>query len=192
MLIDQLPPITQDRFWDPPLKVALAVMLICLLAPIQFSASENIPITLQSLIILIVPMILGAFSGTISVGLYLVAGFIGLPVFAGGTSGIEKLWGPTGGFLVGFLVAAWLVGRMAESSWGLKWINIALTLLAGHQVILLLGFLWLGFMSGFSGLMEKVYPLLPGLYIKVIVGTILVIIINELLKILKKNQQLWE
>ena len=181
MLIDQLPPITKDRFWDAPIKVALATALICLLAPIEFSVAGDIPITCQSLIVLLPAMILGSIQGSIAVLIYLILGFLGLPVFADGTHGIDKLWGPTGGFLISFPIAAWLAGKMAVGIWGRKWINILLTLLTCHVVILLIGFIWLGCKIGFEDILSKIYPLLPGLYIKVLIGTIVIAIANAIM-----------
>jgi biotin transport system substrate-specific component len=181
MLIDQLPPITKDTFWDAPIKVGLATALICLLAPIEFSITGDIPVTCQSLMVILPAMILGANLGGIAVLLYLVAGLIGLPVFAEGSSGLDKLWGPTGGFLISFPVAAWLAGKMAAGRWGRKWVNILLTILSAHVLILLIGFGWLGFMRGFENIVEKVYPLLPGLYIKVGVGTIIIALANSIM-----------
>ena len=136
-------------------------------------------------------MILGGRCGLAAVGLYLVFGFMGLPVFAGGSSGIDKLMGPTGGFLLSFLPAAWLVGRMSEDRWGQTWLGIGLSMLTGHLLILVLGFGWLGLMRGFSGLMEFVYPLLPGLYLKIIFGTLIVGGINALLRYLLLHKHRW-
>ena len=192
MLIDQLPPITKDRFWDAPIKVALATALICLLAPIEFSVAGDIPITCQSLIVLLPAMILGPTLGSISVLIYLILGVLGLPVFADGSHGIDKLLGPTGGFLISFLLSAWLAGKMAGGLWGRKWINILLALLTCHVVILLIGFVWLGCKIGFEDILSKVYPLLPGLYLKVLIGTIVIAIANaimaRLIKIGKEKQ----
>ena len=187
MLIHQLPPITKDRFWDAPIKIGLATALICLMAPIEFSVAGEIPITCQSLIVLLPAMILGPVLGSISVGIYLILGFAGLPVFADGSSGLAKLWGPTGGFLLSFPIAAWLVGKMSQGLWGRKWINILLTLLTCHVVILLIGFTWLGFQMGFEGILGKIYPLIPGLYIKVLIGTVLIIIANAVMEQLIKE-----
>ncbi|MEZ4825755.1 MAG: biotin transporter BioY [Bacteroidia bacterium] len=181
MLIDQLPPITQDRFWDAPIKVVLATLLICLVAPIEIMPGTTVPVTLQSLVILVAAMLLGAQKGLFSVLLYLLLGFAGLPVFAGGAHGISRLLGPGGGFLLAFPVAAWIVGRMATGTWGQKWWNVILTLLTGHVLILAIGFGWYGCTKGFDGIMEAILPLLPGLYIKTLIGAVMVIVANALM-----------
>lgn len=181
MLIDRLPPITKDRFWDPPIKVVLAGLLISLLAPIEINAGGQIPVTLQTLIILVTAMVLGAWQGFFATLLYLILGAAGLPVFAEGTAGIEKFWGNTGGFLLAFPLAAFVAGLMASGSWGRRWINIFLTLITGHVLIMVPGFIWWGFFEGFEGITSIIYNLLPGLYVKVFLGGIFIILINALM-----------
>ena len=181
MLIDRLPPITKDKFWDPPIKVVLAGLLISLLAPIEINAGGQIPITLQTLIILVAAMILGAWQGFFATLLYLILGAAGLPVFAEGTAGIEKFWSNTGGFLLAFPLAAFVTGLMASGSWGLRWINVFLTLITGHVLILIPGFAWWGYFEGFEGVSSIIYSLLPGLYLKVFLGGICIILINAMM-----------
>ncbi|MDX2250609.1 MAG: biotin transporter BioY [Bacteroidia bacterium] len=187
MLIDQLPPITHDRFWDAPIKVLLATLLICLVAPIEIMPGKAVPVTLQSLVILVTAMLLGAKKGFFSVVLYLIMGFVGLPVFAEGGHGLDRLWGASGGFLVAFPLAAWVVGMMATGAWGQKWWNIILTLLTGHVIILIVGFGWYGFQQGFEGIMPILLPLLPGMYIKTLVGAGIVIAVNALMLMIITN-----
>ena len=182
-LIDFLPVTGKPSPIDPWVKVGTGALIISLLSPIAFHLPGEIPITLQSLVVLVVPMIIGPLWGGLAVLIYLILGFAGLPVFANGSSGLEKLWGPTGGFLIGFLAGGILAGKMAEGRWGIRWYNIALTLLTGHVLILSMGFFWLGYRQGFEGLTNKVYPLLPGLYAKVILGTLLMVLINAIMRI---------
>lgn len=181
MLLDQIP-VAKDPFWDAPIKVALATALICLVAPIKFQAPGDIPVTLQSLVVLLVPILLGPWKGSLAVIGYLLVGGFGLPVFAGGSSGWAKLIGDTGGFLLGFVPAAWVAGRMAQGPWGRRWLSIALILLVGHQLILLFGFGWLGFKQGFTDIPAKVSPLLPGMFLKIALGTLILILVNMLLR----------
>ncbi len=192
MLLDHLPPITTDRFWDHPLKIVLAAALICLIAPIEVPLNTAVPVTCQTLIILSLAMVLGARCGAIATALYLLAGAVGLPVFAKGASGFSHLMGPTGGFLFSFVLAAWLVGKMAEDKWGLKLVNILFTQLTGSVLILTIGFTWLGLFVGFTNIMDSVYPLMPGLYIKVLLGGLLVFGANALMKHLIRNRHQWE
>ena len=73
-----------------------------------------VPITGQTFAVLFVGAILGSKKGGLSLALYILEGIIGLPVFAGGTSGMAVLFGPTAGYLIGFIPAAVLVGYLAE------------------------------------------------------------------------------
>src|SRR5512133_2023281 len=73
-----------------------------------------VPITLQVLFVLLSGLVLGSRMGALSQMEYLAIGFAGAPVFAGGKAGIVALLGPTGGYLVGFVVAAYLAGLIAE------------------------------------------------------------------------------
>lgn len=73
-----------------------------------------VPVTLQTLGVLLVGAALGRRLGAQALGLYLAAGAAGLPVFAGGGAGVAWLLGPTGGYLIGFVAAAWLAGALVE------------------------------------------------------------------------------
>ncbi|RZW12719.1 MAG: biotin transporter BioY, partial [Desulfobulbaceae bacterium] len=71
-----------------------------------------VPIVLQNLFVMLAGLLLGGRWGLTSVGVYLLAGAVGLPVFAGGTGGIGKFIGPTGGYLLGFAAAAYVIGKI--------------------------------------------------------------------------------
>ena len=73
-----------------------------------------VPITLQVLFVFLAGAMLGSRWGTISMVVYVLLGIVGLPVFAGGASGIGVILGPTGGYLIGFVIAAFIIGFMAE------------------------------------------------------------------------------
>src|SRR3989344_6465707 len=77
-----------------------------------------VPITLQTLMVLLSGAMLGPYYGTLSMIIYLILGVIGLPVFAGGSSGVAALFGPTGGYLFSYPVAAFVVGLFAAKSTG--------------------------------------------------------------------------
>lgn len=76
--------------------------------------SLGVPITLQTLAVMLAGLSLGAVRGSLAVLLYLVLGFAGLPVFSGGRSGLQVMAGPSAGYLVAFLVAAFVVGLAAQ------------------------------------------------------------------------------
>ena len=77
-----------------------------------------VPIVLQNLFVMLAALLLGGRWGFISVCVYLLAGAVGLPVFAGGTGGLGKFVGPTGGYLIGFAIAAYLIGTISERGQG--------------------------------------------------------------------------
>jgi|Deesub1362A_J573_1020465.scaffolds.fasta_scaffold02332_7 biotin transport system substrate-specific component len=106
-----------------------------------------VPFTLQVLFVLLSGAILGAFLGALSQVVYLLLGVIGLPVFAGGTSGIGHLFGPTGGYLFGFVFASFLVGLLSKSEG--FWVKF-FSMLLGILVIHFLGVLQLSFVAGMS------------------------------------------
>jgi biotin transport system substrate-specific component len=107
-----------------------------------------VPMTLQTLVVLLLGAALGARLAAALVALYLIEGLAGLPVFAGAIAGPVYMAGPTGGFLVGFLVAAALIGFAADRRWDRSWIRLLASLSLGHAVVFAFGFLWLAQLIG--------------------------------------------
>jgi biotin transport system substrate-specific component len=108
-----------------------------------------VPIVLQNLFVLLAGLLLGSRWGVAAVAVYLVAGICGLPVFAGGSGGLGRLLGPTGGYLIGFLGAVYLVGIVAERAKG-KVVPELLGMIGGTLVIYLCGVPWLKVVTGMS------------------------------------------
>ncbi|MFC0682426.1 biotin transporter BioY [Lysobacter korlensis] len=104
-----------------------------------------VPITGQTLAVLVVGGALGAVRGALSMVLYAVVGLAGLPVFSDGASGISVIAGPTGGYIVGFIFAAALTGWLAERKWDRKLLRGALAFAAGTVVTFAFGLPWLSF-----------------------------------------------
>ena len=104
-----------------PSKRLMNISLVALFAALTASGAfiaipvGPVPIVLQNLFALLSGLILGPIMGGAAVALYLLAGTLGLPVFAGGTAGIAPLVGPTGGFLAGYLLSAITAGLIAGS-----------------------------------------------------------------------------
>jgi len=99
---------------------ALMAALVAVGAFLQIPIGP-VPFTLQPYFVLLAGFLLGSVHGALAVSLYLAAGFLGLPVFAGGKAGLAVLLGPTGGFLAGFVLAAAVAGmaeRSGEPAWG--------------------------------------------------------------------------
>ena len=137
-----------------------------------------VPITLQSMFVLLAGLLLGKFWGSMALAVYLIAGAAGLPVFAHGKGGLAVLFGPTGGFLFSFLLAAFITGMISEKSMRLfagNRIKIivfdVVALIFGSIVIFALGVPWFKFITGHpweQSLGWTLYPFIPGAIIKLI------------------------
>jgi len=134
-----------------------------------------VPITLQTLLVLLTGAVLGSRMGALTLIAYLGEGAVGLPVFAGGQSGLVYMAGPTGGYLVGFVAAAWLVGYLSERAWDRRLWRTAVAMVAGSLVIYLGGCAWLAVLTGRSldGVLALgMYPFLIGDAYKIVVAAI--------------------
>jgi biotin transport system substrate-specific component len=100
-----------------------------------------VPITGQTFAVLLTGAVLGSKRGGLSLALYLMEGVMGLPVFAGGTGGPAVLFGPTAGYLIGFVPAAMLVGSLAEKGFDRRRYSILMAFFLGQAVIYSLGVL---------------------------------------------------
>lgn len=127
--------------------VAAAVLLLAASAKLNLPL-PYVPMTLQTLMVLLAGAIYGWRLGTVAVIAYLVAGALGLPVFAGPTGGLKPLLGPTAGFLAGFVVAAALVGAAAARGCDRSLLRMFAAMALAHVVILALGFAWLAYGAG--------------------------------------------
>jgi len=107
-----------------------------------------VPITGQTFAVLLAGGVLGAFRGAASQVLYVALGAIGLPFFAGGTGGWEVVTGATAGYLVGFVVAAFIIGALAERRQDRKVWTAIPAFIAGTIVIYVFGAAWLGYRLG--------------------------------------------
>jgi biotin transport system substrate-specific component len=107
-----------------------------------------VPMTLQTLVVLIIGAAFGARLAAATVLLYLAEGLMGLQVFAGLNAGPVYMAGPTGGYLLGFLAAAALVGWLAERGWDRSLGRLLAAMILGHLVIFICGFAWLATLVG--------------------------------------------
>jgi biotin transport system substrate-specific component len=154
-------------------------LLIALCA--QLAIGWPIPVTGQTFAVLMIGALLGARRASVTVLVYIAEGALGLPVFAHGRSGFTVLFGPTGGYLVGFVVAAYIVGLLAERGWDRRIGTTILAMIFGNLVIYTFGLLWLGCMillmklpvgSG-KVLVEGLYGFIPGDLLKIVLAAIL-------------------
>ena len=133
-----------------------------------------VPITGQTLVVLMIALAYGSRLGAVTVLAYIFAGLRGLPVFAGGTSGWVVMAGPSGGYLVGFLAAVFVMGLLAERGMGRNILSTALAMLAGNMVIYLFGYAWLASLIGpGKAFVFGVQPFLWGDAIKLVVAACL-------------------
>lgn len=147
------------------LVVALAAQLS---VPIPGSA---VPQSLQTLAVLMVGAVLGAGRGGAAMVLYVLMGAAGLPVFADGASGVARLWGPTSGYLVGFVLGAALAGWWVGQGWRRGFPTLVAGMAVGHGVILALGWLRLAWPLGpGAALAQGVVPFLWGGAVKSVVA----------------------
>ena len=109
-----------------------------------------VPITGQTLAVLLTGLILGKKLGTTSIAAYLAQGAAGLPIFAGGKSGVATLFGPTGGYLIGFLAAVYVVGMLSELRFKRSLFLASSALVFGNIIIYLFGLVWLARFVGES------------------------------------------
>jgi biotin transport system substrate-specific component len=135
-----------------------------------------VPMTMQSFVVLVIGMAFGARLGTATVLLYLLEGAAGLPVFAGTPEkgvGLPYMMGPTGGYLLGFVVAAWACGWMAERGFDRSPLKALAAMSVGHAVIFAFGFVWLAQIMGVEkALTVGVAPFWAATIAKTLLGVI--------------------
>ena len=137
----------------------------------QFSIQIGpVPITGQSFAVLLTGALLGSRLGAAAVIAYLIEGAIGLPFFAGGGGGIVRFFGPTGGYLVAFPAAAFIVGAFAEHGWDKRYPTAVAAMAIGSAVILLGGWAWFTILTNtppVAAFKIAVLPFLAGDVVKI-------------------------
>ncbi len=132
-----------------------------------------VPVTGQTLAVLLVGVTLGAVRGGISLALYAILGIVGLPVFSDASSGWSVIAGPTGGYIIGFIFAAVLAGWLAQREWDRKLVRAFVAFLAGSVVPFAFGLPWLAVALGGFGLPNDLQSVLSaGLYPFILGGVI--------------------
>ena len=99
-------------------QIALCTALMCVAAQITIPLPIGVPFTLQVMMVILIALILKPLYALIAQSLYTLLGIIGLPVFAGGKSGVGTILAPTGGFVIGFIIAAFVVSLLKGSGKG--------------------------------------------------------------------------
>jgi biotin transport system substrate-specific component len=146
-----------------------------------------VPIVLQNMFVFLAGLLLGGRWGLASVGVYLLAGACGLPVFAGGLGGISRFIGPTGGYLIGYLPAVFLIGTMSQKA-NPQIISDVLAMICGTLVLYACGISWLKIVTGMSpakALALGMYPFLIGDALKIAAAAVIARALRPVLRIEK-------
>ena len=146
-LADVLSPRQQRSWLLDAVLVVLFSAFVALTAQVEIPLWP-VPLTLQTLGVLFTGAVLGSRRGALALLLYLTEGALGLPVFAGGASGVGYMLGPTGGYLVGFVVAAGVVGWLAQRGWDRRLVWAAVAMVIGNVIIYACGVAWLAVFLG--------------------------------------------
>jgi biotin transport system substrate-specific component len=170
---------------DRLLSRSLGVDLVLVAAGAAFTAivaqfqipSWPVALTAQTLAVLLVGSFLGCLRGTLSMALYVLIGALGLPVFGRGSFGVEVLLGPSGGYILAFILAAALTGWAAQRSWDRSLAGATLWFSVGTAAVFTLALPWYAFVAHLSpieALQSGLYPFLGGAVVKALVAALIV------------------
>ena len=167
-------------------KIAICIALLCVSSyisiPIPFSPA---PITAQTIIINLIAIILLPKEAFFTMVGYILLGICGLPVFSGGQGGIGKILGPSGGYIIGYLIAAVIMSYILQNKKNNIKLYLLVTILVGIPIIYLCGITTMRFYVG-KGIWQiisaSVIPFLPGDLCKCIVGSYLGYVLKKRLK----------
>jgi len=161
--------------WRESALIIAGCLLIALAAHLQVLLPFSpVPVTGQTFAVLFLGALYGSRRGPATVVTYLMLGAMGLPVFAGGMAGLARFVGPTAGYLLGFVVAAFVVGSLSERGWDRKPWTSAASMIIGNGIIYALGVAWLWRFVGLEAVLNAgVVPFLPGDALKIALATIL-------------------
>jgi len=167
-----------------PSKFILLIFIGSILLTISAKISIPffpVPMTMQTLVVLFIGMTFGRILAPATICLYLFQGAIGLPVFATG-GGIPYLLGPTGGYLVGFLLSSIVLSNLAAIGWDKKYFLTLLSLVLGISIIFIVGLLQLSFvlnLTPIKSIQIGLSPFIFGELFKILILTILIPFISN-------------
>lgn len=169
-------------------KISLCVALLCIssyiVIPLPFSLAS---ITAQTIIINLIGLIMLPKEAFITMFIFILLGACGLPVFSGGTGGIGRLFGPTGGYLLGYLIAAVVISILKGKEVNIKR-YLFVTMVVGIPIIYLCGLTTMKiYMKGnlIQLLTASVFPFIPGDILKCILGSYIAVVLNKRLSLVK-------
>lgn len=153
--------------------IGLMAAVICVLGPLSIPIGV-IPISFTNLAVYIVIYSLGMKKGSISFIIYMLLGFVGLPVFSNFSGGPSKLFGPTGGYIIGFFFMSLITGFFIDKFFD-KWYFCILGMILGTVVCYIFGSLWLAYqahMTASKAFAVGVIPFIPGDLAKIMIASI--------------------
>lgn len=165
-------------------RISICIAILCIASYISFPLPFTpAMVTAQTIIINLIALILTPKQATIAVGIYILLGICGLPVFSGGASGIGKIFSPTGGFIIGFLIAAPIISLLKGKYNNFKRYLI-ITIVVGMPIIYLFGIIFMCAIQKIdvmAALAVAVIPFIFGDIFKCFVGSFLAVKLNKIL-----------
>ena len=153
----------------------LMTAVLCVLGPLSLMIPVSpVPVSLTNFAVCLAAVILGMRRAALSTLVYLLIGFIGVPVFSAFTGGPGKLLGPTGGYLIGFLALALIAGYFVDRNPGKPALGVV-GMATGTLVLYAMGTAWLAYVAGMTfsqALMAGVVPFIPGDLVKILLAAL--------------------
>lgn len=174
ILANQIWQTTQSLISVRNIVLAIAGSLLVALAAQINIPMVPVPMTLQTLAVLAIGAAFGARLGAVTLTLYALEGAVGLPVFAQMKAGAAIITGPTGGYIIGFILAAAVVGYLAEQGWSRNFVKMIVASLLGAIVLYVPGLVWLHqFANGWAQTFEwGITPFIYGDILKAIIAAL--------------------
>ncbi|MDO5784368.1 MAG: biotin transporter BioY [Eubacteriales bacterium] len=154
--------------------IAVMAAVTCILGPLSVPIGV-VPISLTNFAVYLAIYVLGCKRGTVSYIVYLLIGLVGVPVFSGFSGGVGKLFGPTGGYLIGFIFMALICGWCIDT-FQCKLVPSFIGMVLGTIVCYAFGTAWLAFQASMSfsaALAAGVLPFIPGDLAKIVIAAVI-------------------
>lgn len=174
--------------------IAVMAALICIAAPFSVPIGP-IPISLATFAVYLAGGLLGAKKGTLAVTVYILLGAVGLPVFSNGEGGFQKLFGVTGGYIIGYIPCVLIAGLFVDIFFRkkseiknkfLNWLSrawaVPVGMVLGTVVLYVFGTAWFIIARGVTlevAMAGCVYPFIPGDLIKIACATVLTVLLRD-------------
>ncbi len=173
-------------------RIAVFTAVLCVFAPLTLTLPVSpVPISIANLFIYIFAVILGTKRAILGLVIYFLLGSVGMPVFSHWSSGVVYIFGPTGGYLIGFLfcsLGASLgdeIGRKVSRSKYIRTVILVLGMVLGTLLCYFVGTLWLSYLNKldfYAAVAAGVLPFIPGDAVKIVIAVILTMSLKEKIK----------